>query len=124
MREDPTALATIASQAKTALYRTRCYLEQMAPGLRPYFLGARKGDLLGPCRLAGEFAVFWVLDKILPSSDDAAIRRRAEQCIVRRLIDYEVNTRVQWCSRWCGGDYAPSAPHVMASRDATRQSQA
>jgi hypothetical protein len=77
-REDRMAFATIAAQAKTTLYRTRCYLEQMEPSLKPYFLCVRQGDLLGAFRLGGEFAMFWVLDKILPSIAAADIRQRPE----------------------------------------------
>jgi hypothetical protein len=100
VQENGLELTTVAAQAKTALYRTRCYLEQLKPEVKAYFLGAQKGELLGPLRWGGEFALFCVLDKVLPSIDDPDVRQRAEQRVLQRLIDEEIDSRVQWYIRW------------------------
>jgi hypothetical protein len=100
VREDGMELTAVATQAKTALYRARYYLDQLEPAVKPHFLDAKKGELLGPLRWGREFALFWILDKVMPSIDDPDIRRRAEQHVLQRLIDDEINKRVQWHGRW------------------------
>jgi hypothetical protein len=101
VREEGMELTAVAVRAKTALYRSRFYLDQIEPALQPHFLGARKGELLGPFRVGGGFALFWVLDKVPPLSDDPDIRERAKQGVLQRLIDDAIDRRVHWYSSWC-----------------------
>jgi hypothetical protein len=59
--------------------------------------------------MGGEFALFWVLDKVPPSSDDPDIRERAQQGVLQRLIDDAIDRRLHWYSSWGGAGYGRAA---------------
>jgi hypothetical protein len=49
--------------------------------------------------VGGGFQLIEVLDKRAPTAEDPEIRERAIQAIVRRAVEGEVVTRVQWHER-------------------------
>jgi hypothetical protein len=100
VQEDGETLGAVAHRTNTALRSERFYLEALEPRLRPRFLAARDGDVLGPLQLGEEVRVFHVLAKVLPSASDADLRQRAERLILERAIDHEAAARVQWKSPW------------------------
>jgi hypothetical protein len=68
----------------------------MDAALRDRFIGARPGDLIGPLRLKDEYALYLVMQKSLPSVQDPEVRRRAEDGVLKSLLDRQVTNRVRW----------------------------
>ncbi|HXH09282.1 MAG TPA: hypothetical protein VNP04_05900 [Alphaproteobacteria bacterium] len=99
VREASMTLAEVAAHAHIDMQHIRWYLEDVEPMLQPYFLAARQGEWLGPFCVGDAYALFWVLDKVMPAIDAPDIRRRAEQRVLRRLIDEAIDTQVRWHSR-------------------------
>jgi hypothetical protein len=99
IREDGTRITLVAGEAQSVVRREEIYVENLEPELRDRFLGARPGDLLGPLSSGGEFHLYLVLDKVLPSGTDAAIVARAQDAIVNGLVERETNDRVKWHGR-------------------------
>ena len=98
VREDGRNLGDVAQDAGAELRTERIALEEIEPELRDSFLGVRKGDMVGPVQRGEEFALYRVVDKILPSEKDPADVRRAEETILKLLVDREVNDRVKWAA--------------------------
>ena len=96
MREDGQALSEVAEEVNHDLRRERVYVGDAELALRDKFLGARKGELLGPFETGGEFVLYRVLDKVLPSKEDPAVVARAEETIVKVLVEREITDRVKW----------------------------
>lgn len=98
VREDGRTLDEVARVANREVRREEVYIEETEPHSRDLFLGARKGDLLGPVNSGEEFRLYLVLGKVLPSEGDEGIVSRARATVVRRLVEQEKNDRVKW--RW------------------------
>ena len=98
IREDGAELAEVGRAAKAAVREARFFLDEADPDYRHTFLSAAVGDLLGPLPINGEFLVVRVLEKILPSAEDPAVRRRAEREVLERAVDHEITNRVRWLS--------------------------
>jgi hypothetical protein len=96
LREDGAGLADVAAMARAPLRETCFCVDELDAGLREHFLGARPGELLGPMPMRGEFVLFEVVDKVVPSQDDPEIRRRAEDAIMRSAVSREIHQRVTW----------------------------
>jgi hypothetical protein len=96
LREDGAGLADVAAMARAPLRETRFCVDELDAGLREHFLGARPGELLGPMPMRGEFVLFEVVDKVVPSQDDPEIRRRAEDSVMRSAVRDEIHQRVTW----------------------------
>lgn len=96
LREDGRGLADVAAMASAPLRETCFCVDELDAGLREHFLGARPGELLGPMPMRGEFVLFEVVDKVVPSQDDPEIRRRAEDAIMRSAVSREIHKRVTW----------------------------
>jgi hypothetical protein len=99
VREDGRALAEVASDADREIASEQVYLEEMEPDIRADFFGAKRGALLGPVRRGDEFVLYLVLDKVLPSEDDAATVARAEEAILQSIVAREIDDRVKWHSQ-------------------------
>lgn len=99
VREDGKELAEVAAEAKTEVQEACFFLDQAVPEWRDHFLGAQKGELVGPLKSEEGFALFLVRDKIMASMEDPDVRQLAEQAVLERAIDHEVNNRVKWHSR-------------------------
>jgi len=96
IREDGAELAEVGGAAKSAVHEARFFLDETDAESRHVFLGAAKGDLLGPLPINGGFSLFRVHDKILPSEEDPVVRRRAEEDALSRAVQQEINNRVRW----------------------------
>ncbi len=96
VKEDGSSLQEIATQTHTEFWDRRVYLERLDPTWSSDFVGAQKGDLLGPFRSGDQFSLFFVAGKIIPSVNDEEIRRRAEEDLLQRMVDHEVNNVVKW----------------------------
>lgn len=96
LREDGAGLAEVAAMARAPVRETCFCVDELDAGLREHFLGARPGELLGPLPIRGEFVLFEVVDKVVPSQDDPEIRRRAEDAVMRSSVSREIHERVTW----------------------------
>ena len=100
IREDGTRITLVSGETQIPVLREEIYVENLEPEMRDRFLGARAGDLLGPFTSGGEFHLYLVLDKVLPSPADPAIVARAQEAIVNGLVEREINDRVKWHWRY------------------------
>jgi hypothetical protein len=96
LREDGVALCDVATMAHARLRDTRFYVHEVDAALREHFLGAQRGELLGPLPTGGEFVLFEIVDKVPPREDDPEIRHRAEEAVLRSALTYEIDQRVRW----------------------------
>ncbi|MBS1788175.1 MAG: hypothetical protein JST85_10655 [Acidobacteria bacterium] len=94
--EDGLSLDEVAASAHAEIRQWNFYLDEIEAGMRPHFLAARPGDLLGPLKLRKAFPLFSLTEKKMPASDDPQIRQRAEQAILRGWMDQAINERVKW----------------------------
>lgn len=99
VRDDGLALAEVCELAEVALVRHAALLAEIDPAVRPAALGARPGELIGPLPVEGGFVVACVESKVVPSVDDAEIRRRAADAVFAAALRREVEARVQWHDR-------------------------
>lgn len=96
VREDEISLDEVAREAKRAVCRRSFYIDDAEAELVGHLLGSQKGDLLGPMSLGGQWVLFLINKKILPSESDTRVRERARLAILRSAINREVNNRVKW----------------------------
>jgi hypothetical protein len=99
VRDDGTQLDEVAANANVALQNAAIYLDEVEPTLRDRFLAAEKGALIGPLNWANAFGLFLVEDKIIPAVEDPAIKRRAQESLLQRAVNREINNRVKWHAR-------------------------
>lgn len=98
VRSDGRTLDEVARDANREARGEQIYVEKTPPESRSFFLGARKGELVGPVPVGGEFLLYFVLDKVLPSEEDESVVLRAREAVVARVVEAEMNDRVTW--RW------------------------
>ena len=72
------------------------YADEIEASVRPYFLAARQGDLVGPLKLKSGYPLFALLNKKMPQANDPQILSRAEQAIVASLTTRAIDERVKW----------------------------
>ena len=96
VREDGEGLDRVAEDANSEVRRVQIYIEATEPDYRHHFLGAQKGELIGPVGRGEEFVLYLVREKVLPSGNDPHIAARAEEAVVQRVVEREVNDRVKW----------------------------
>jgi hypothetical protein len=96
VREDGGTLDHVAGDANREVRREQVYIEETEPDFRDQFLGAQKGELIGPVSRGDEFVLCLVREKVLPSGNDPRIAARAEEAVVQRFVEREVNDRVKW----------------------------
>lgn len=96
VREDGEGLDRMAEDANREVHREQVYIEATEPDSRYQFLGARKGEMIGPVGRGEEFVLYLVRERVLPSGDDPRIAARAEEAVVQRVVEREVNDRVKW----------------------------
>jgi len=100
VREDGLPLAEAASMAKAFVQRSRYVLEDTDPSLRDRLTAARPGEVIGPLSVDGRYALIGVGKRVEPSSKHAAVRKRAQERVIRRTIQREVTGRVAWHERF------------------------
>jgi hypothetical protein len=94
--EDGLSLDEVARQAHATVEPWTCYADEIEVKVRPYFLAARQGDLLGPLKIRQGFPLISLLDKKLPAADDPQIRARAQQLIIASLMQQAMSQHVKW----------------------------
>jgi hypothetical protein len=94
--EDGFTLDEAACAAHGQVREWNFYADEIEAVVRPYFVAARKGDLLGPLRFASGYPLFSVLQKRMPVASDPEILSRAEQAIVSTLTAQAINESVRW----------------------------
>jgi hypothetical protein len=99
VRADHRTLDDVARLADRPLVRHRTVLEDADPDLGALLAAAQAGDLLGPVRTDGSYAVAVVRERDEPTVDDPAVRRRARDRLVRRLVRRAVGERIRWHER-------------------------
>lgn len=99
VREDGLALAEVCKLAGVDHVRRHAPLDQVDPALRPVVLGARLDEVVGPVPVAGGFAVARVESKVVPTVDDADVRRRAAEAVLATALRRATEERVQWHDR-------------------------
>ena len=96
LRDDGEGFTGVYSAAHT-LPRADCFfLDQIDAGLRGAFLGARTGDLIGPMRVDGEYVLYLIEEKTLPTPLDPAVMRRAEEGVLEQALERQTTGRVRW----------------------------
>jgi hypothetical protein len=96
VREDRRNLADVGAEAGVAVDEIDWYVGEIDGSLRDLLIGAKAGDLLGPLPLGEGFLLVSVVSKHPPSATDPGVRARAEQALLARTVDREVQTRVTW----------------------------
>ena len=96
IRQDGLDPAEVAAESGGEFTEAEWYLDDADPALRDHLLGAQAGDVLGPLRVNGGFAVMSVRAKQPPSENDPALVGRASQVLLNRTVRREVEGRVQW----------------------------
>jgi hypothetical protein len=96
VREDGRDLAEVAGAAGGQMRLDRASLDEMEPDVQELLMGAGKGDLIGPVRRGSESVLYQVVDKIPPSEGDPDAVGRAEEAILKSLVDREITDRVKW----------------------------
>ena len=100
VNEDGLSLDEVAVSAQSEVKECSFYADEIDAGIRPVFLAARQGDLLGPLKWRAGFPLFSLLRKTMPEVDDPRIICRAEKAITTGLIDQAVNEQVKWVARF------------------------
>ena len=94
LREDGEGFTGVYQVAHTAPRAAQFYLDQIDDSMRDHFLGSRPGDLIGPVRIAGEYVLYQVEEKVLPTVRDADVRRRAEDGLMNNALGQQFEQRV------------------------------
>lgn len=94
--EDGLTLDEVAAEAHEEVRRWSFYADEIDASVRPYFLAAKQGDLLGPLKLKAGYPLFSLISKTLPSAEDPQIFVRAENAIITSLTAQAINERVKW----------------------------
>jgi len=100
VREDGLPLAEAAAMAKAVVSRTHTVLEDAEPVLRDRLTPARPREVLGPLVVDGRHVLIGVTKRTEPTIKNAAIRKRAQERVIRRTIQREVGGRVAWHERF------------------------
>jgi hypothetical protein len=96
VQEDGESLNDVATRCRIPAQATSFFLEDVEPRYAPLFLSARPGQLVGPLELQGEYRLFLVKEKALPSEGDAQIRDKVESALMDRAVEHEISQRVRW----------------------------
>ena len=96
VREDQMTLSEVAAEAQVPVRQATLYIEELKPEVKSQFLACGVGDLLGPLRWEGHYALCRVVDKTMPDEAEPQIRQKANQAILDRLVNREINDRVRW----------------------------
>jgi hypothetical protein len=94
--EDGLTLDEVAADARGKVQQWNFYADEIEAEVRPYFLAARQGDMLGPLKIWKGFPLFSLVKKLLPAADDPQIRARAERAIIASFTEQALNQRVKW----------------------------
>jgi hypothetical protein len=96
VREDGRPLDDVATEAELRCETIEWWLDEVEPVVRDALIGAQPGELVGPVSGTQGHLVLNVVDKRLPSEDDAVVRARAEHALLARTVEHELANRVVW----------------------------
>ncbi len=100
VNEDGEQLSDVAARLNRQVKEESYYLDWLDSSLHSFFLGTRRGKLIGPLDLTGNPSLLLLCDKVMPSVDDPYIRQKAQSSILRNTIEHEIHNRVQWEPRF------------------------
>ncbi len=93
---DQRSLDEVADATGIQVERHRHYLDQADESLRDLLIGADAGETKGPVTVDGKFELVHIRSKGVPATDDDDVLRQAEQAIVGRAIQRQLDERVRW----------------------------
>jgi len=96
VREDGMDLDEVAGSAGASVEVVSDFLENWEPALRDSLLAAGAGALLGPIASGDGFLLVLVREKVLPSLEDSAVRRRAQEWLLEAALAREIDNRIVW----------------------------
>jgi hypothetical protein len=96
VREDRLGVDEVAENAHALVQEMRFYLGELDPDLQPRMLAAAPQELVGPVPFEGGYALFLVLDKVLPDEKAPDLRKEVERRAIARAVTDQVNRRVRW----------------------------
>jgi hypothetical protein len=96
VREDGMGVDEVAESAHAQVQEMRFYLGELDPDLQTRLLAALPQELIGPAPFEEQYALFLVLDKVLPDERAPALRREIERRAVARAVAGQVSRRVHW----------------------------
>lgn len=96
IRGDGRSLADVAAACDVEPNRLSLYVADADTDLSPALLAAQEGDLIGPIRRDGTFALLLIDTKTPPSTADAKVRQRAVERIVERAVGRAIDEHVEW----------------------------
>lgn len=96
LTEDGLSLEEVAADARVEVHDWNFYLDEIEADVRPHFLAARQGDLLGPLKLRNGFPLVALTEKKLPTGDDPQVLQRAENAVLAGWMNQAINERVKW----------------------------
>jgi hypothetical protein len=99
VRLDRRELADVADDVAAELHETSLLLDDAETSLRTRLLAASPGELIGPMATDSGYQLVLVVHRVAPSLDDAMVRLRAEETVIRRALTTEVNRHVNWHER-------------------------
>ncbi|MGN6867150.1 MAG: hypothetical protein ACTHMY_01980 [Solirubrobacteraceae bacterium] len=96
IRSDGRSLADVATACGVAPSRLSMYVADADAELSPALLAAQAGELIGPIKRDGAFALLLIETKTSPSAADASVRRRAVERIVERAVRRAMDEHLEW----------------------------
>ncbi len=99
LRDDGDSFTAVFQVAHAAEDRSRFFLDHVDEQQREVFLGARAGDVVGPLIVDGEYRLYEIEQKTLPSLASDDVRERAEREVMRKALRHQVEQRVRWPAR-------------------------
>jgi hypothetical protein len=94
--EDSRGFDEVARDAGLATDELSLLLEDAEPSLRTRLLAANPGELVGPFPISGQHWLVLVVDRVLPSIDDEALRDRARKELLDRALRVVVARNINW----------------------------
>lgn len=99
VREDGLGVDQVARDAHAVVHEMRFFLGELDPALRPALLAATTQELIGPVPFEEGYALFLVLDKLLPDERTPDVRREVERRAISRAETEQVDRLVRWLAR-------------------------
>jgi hypothetical protein len=96
IRGDGRSLADVAMACNVEPIGLSLYVADADNDLSPALLVGQEGELIGPIRRDGAFALLLIETKTPPSTADANVRQRAVERIMERAVRRAIDEHVQW----------------------------
>jgi hypothetical protein len=96
IRSDGRSLADVARACGVAPRRLSMYWADADAELSPALLAVQVGELIGPIKRDGAFALLLIETKTPPSTADASVRGRAVERIVERTVRRAMDEHLEW----------------------------